>query len=284
MSQVVLPLCREIALDDSLHTVYVASLVTFGVAWVIVLGIWLALTCAARAVDERARARQRTRPLTRYAGDVDSEDERSGRREEAAAAFGAYRAALASALVLFTLQVALYIGLLASQGSIYDATLAPGGPDSARCVPWARWAVYTFSCGLLARTIAKASGLSVVDLRTFVVFVMLTLATGAVSAATTGDETARWVWFAFGGAAYIPALIVLVARGQSTCMLVFVLVTWSAYPVIFALGPALGASISLATESWLYLIADGVTKLMFEAYILRTARLAVTATDSRCGK
>jgi bacteriorhodopsin len=280
MSQVVLPLCRELALEDSLHTVYVASLVTFGAAWAIVLGIWFLLTCAAREVDARARHR----PLTRYAGDTE-QDEHGGRRKvAAAAAFGAYRAAVASALVLFTLQVALYIALLASQGSNYDATLAPGEPDSARCVPWLRWAVYTFSCGLLARTIAKASGLSVVDLRTFVVFVMITLATGAVSAATTGDETARWVWFAFGGATYVPALLVLATRGESTNMLVFVLVTWSFYPVIFALGPALGASVSLATESWLYLAADGVTKLLFEAYVLRTARLAVTAADAHCSQ
>ena len=161
------------------------------------------------------------------------------------------------ASILFLLQVFLYVALLLGQGAYFDEHLG-------LCIPWARWLTYAFSCALLAYEIAKDSKMPLFATISFVAMVSLTLLTGAFSAAssTTND---RWAWFGVGFVPYALALVLLLK--SRTRLLLFVVITWSFYPVIYALSPGLGGVISLDVESWLYLASDVITKLGFAAWV-----------------
>ena len=50
-------------------------------------------------------------------------------------------------------------------------------------------------------------------------------------------------------------------------MKVLVVVGWSAYPLLMALGPSLGHVVGTAAESWGYLAADLVTKVAFGLWV-----------------
>jgi len=159
--------------------------------------------------------------------------------------------------ILFTLQIVLYTAFLLGQGAFFEEHLQI-------CLPWLRWLVYTFSCAFLAYKIAKMSRMTVTATILFVSMISLTLALGAFSAASA-TVNKRWVWFGVGFWPYLIALLVLY-KAQSRGLFVFVLVTWSFYPIIYLLGPALLNQFSLTVESWLYLASDGFTKIGFEIY------------------
>ncbi|MBB18355.1 MAG: hypothetical protein CMP20_02645 [Rickettsiales bacterium] len=160
--------------------------------------------------------------------------------------------------ILFTLQIVLYTALLLGQGSFYEQKLGI-------CLPWLRWAVYAFSCALLALKKAKRSGMTFTATVLFVAMISLTLLLGAFSAASATLEK-RWGWFGLGFWPYLIAILVLY-RARSPGLFWFVLITWTFYPIIYLFGPALLNMYSTTVESWLYLAADvGFTKIAFEAY------------------
>lgn len=175
-------------------------------------------------------------------------------------------------LTLFLLQVFLYVAFLLGQGAYFDETLG-------LCIPWARWITYTFSCALLAYEIAMDSRMSVYATFLFVAMISLTLLTGAISAqSSTVDH--RWIWFGVGFAPYLLALLLLWrSRGR---LFVFVLITWSFYPAIFALGPGLADVISLEIESALYLASDLITKLAFTAWMMYQKPMVCKTVSSSC--
>lgn len=165
--------------------------------------------------------------------------------------------------ILSLLQVFLYVTLLLGQGSFYDV-------NRDLCIPWVRWAVYILSCGpLLAYEIAEITAMPVMDTVLFVVTVSLTLLTGALSAASS-TQTSRWTWFGFGFAPYLVALGVLFRYG-SKVIIAFVLVTWSIYPLFFALGPGRGDVVSLVVTSSVYIATDQITKTAFTAWLVKDA-------------
>lgn len=168
------------------------------------------------------------------------------------------RSSLITAFVS-VVQILLYILLLLGQGSYFE-------PSLGICVPWARWAAYTLSCTFLAYEIATLSCMPVSDTIGFVAFIGLTLMTGVgATIASTVDD--RWVWYGVGFLPYIVALMILY-RYSSMSLFMFVLVTWSFYPIILLLSPALLDVYSLVVESSLYLVSDLITKVAFGVYMM----------------
>jgi hypothetical protein len=233
--------CNVKLMDDDARTVYVLSLIIFGMAWVVTIALWVY-----RIVQYHSQASLTGRPSLPLQLQVRAKELND----------------TAGALVLFTLQVGLYVALLLGQGSSYIE-------QDDLCVPWVRWAVYSISCSLLASKIATLSQFSLgVDRDTFVTLITLTLLTGAFSAASTASEEARWTWFGVGFVPYLPAMFLLLKNRSVPNLVAFVFITWSLYPVIYLLGPAMTGVTNLAVESILYLVADVFTKILFEAWIM----------------
>lgn len=115
------------------------------------------------------------------------------------------------------------------------------------------------------------------DRFTFVALIALTLATGALSAASS-RETDKWIWFALGFVPYVPAVLILEMQARWQLFL-FVFFTWSLYPIWFGLGTGLGNKIGQAPESYLYLVSDLLTKIAFEYYLVWTAYNRVAKYD-----
>ena len=159
--------------------------------------------------------------------------------------------------ILFTLQIVLYTAFLLGQGAFFEEHLQ-------MCLPWLRWLVYAFSCPFLAYKISKISRMAVPATILFVAMISLTLVLGAFSAASATVEK-LWAWFGLGFWPYMIALVLLY-RARNPGLFWFVVVTWSFYPIIYLLSPALLNVFSLTVESWLYLASDGFTKIGFEIY------------------
>lgn len=163
------------------------------------------------------------------------------------------------ASIVFMFQVFLYTGLLLGQG----ASLIP---DVGSCQPWARWLTYTFSCALLAYEIAGLAGLDTMDILFYVATISLTLITGFF-AAVGSEIDDRWVWFGVGFIPYFVSFVILFRRARGP-LIAFVSITWSLYPLILVLGPLYFGVISLTIESALYLVADLITKIGFEFWLI----------------
>jgi len=163
--------------------------------------------------------------------------------------------------LLFMLQVFLYVGLLLGQGSSFI-------PDVGSCQPWARWPVYTISCGaILAFEIAGLAYLSWDNTVFYMGSIALTLITGYFAAIGT-EINDRWVWFGVGFGPYVVSFIILYQNGARWPLLLFKAVTWDFYPIIFLLGPLFLGVISLTLESYLYLASDMITKIGFAFWLI----------------
>jgi bacteriorhodopsin len=227
--------------DDAARYVYLVSLSLFGVMWLATAAVWM--SNIALNDDGHGRCLASSDGMAHIGA--------SGGRKN-----------LSLALLLFTLQVGLYVALLLGQGSSYIA-------QHDLCVPWIRWAVYSVSCALLSYKVAIAAKLNkAADGGTFVGLISLTLISGVLSAASTGSENARWAWFGLGFVPYAPAMYLLVMKGSNPLLSIFIVLSWGLYPIIYLFGVAMIGGYSIQVESIFYLIADFFTKILFEVWII----------------
>lgn len=162
-------------------------------------------------------------------------------------------------MFIFTLQMVLYSIFLGQLGSSFV-------DDVGSCQPYARWAIYTISCSLLAFEIANLAGMPAAENLGYVLSISVTLATGFL-AAFPEDLSSRWILFLLGFAPYVISFTILF-RYARWPLIAFVAVFWSLYPLFLILGPLYFDVYSLTVESWLYLAADLVTKVGFEFFVI----------------
>jgi|SRR6056297_2733735 len=177
--------------------------------------------------------------------------------------------ALSRSTIIFFLQIVLYATFLMGQGTVYSDELSI-------CIPWARWAVYSVSCSLLAYEIAIFQKMVPYVRNVFTFLITATLLTGLFTTLSVSSEINRFVWYGIGFVFYIPALLLLFLLSDPFDKLkgavgwyipIFVLITWTFYPIIFILTPALFDVISLSLAGWLYLASDLLTKVFFSFWI-----------------
>lgn len=162
-------------------------------------------------------------------------------------------------MFIFSLQIVLYGIFLSQLGSSFIN-------DLGTCQPYARYAIYTLSCALLAYEISNLAGMPPSEALGYILMIAVTLSTGAL-AALADDLSERWILFAIGFVPYAISFATLY-RYANWSLLLFVLVAWSLYPLFFLLGPLFLDVISLPLESGLYLGADLITKVGFEFYVI----------------
>lgn len=264
--------CSSNELTDGLKIVYLTSLCTFSICTIVSLFLWFysysKATFLIRAFqttlikcsrEECALTKEMSTNKNRYRDYVLHSN-------KICLSFDA----LTRAIIIFSLNSILYGILLMGQGSIFRS-------DLNICIPWARYAVYSVSCSILAFEIGTFQKFVPTVKLAFVFFITATLLTG-VFVAISSTETNRYIWYGIGFATYIPALLILFLlsdpcnrlawKGYSVWMLpIFVLITWSIYPIAFIFGPTLLNIFSTTIESWIYLGADLFTKIFFGFWI-----------------
>lgn len=215
--------CTATALGSDLEAVYYASIAVFGLALLVVFGMYL---------FDRYQYQNVTMTMN-------------------------------IAMFIFSLQVLLYGIFLSRLGSSFI-------DDLGSCQPYARWAIYTVSCALLAYEISGLAGMPSSEALGYILMISVTLSTGAL-AAFAENLSERWILFAIGFVPYMISFAILY-RYSRWPLLLFVLITWSLYPLFLLLGPLFLDVISLPVESGLYLGADLITKVGFEFYVIYMER------------
>lgn len=250
--------CGSDDLPPRLQLVYWASLAVFTVSSVVSFGLWVTAHCNARFFVRRVFCNDK------------------GQLVKLTSLSAPFFTSLTLTTLIFVFNAILYIVFLMGQGLIFR-------PDLNTCLPWARYAVYSISCSLLAYEIGSVQSFVPAVKLAFIFLITATLLTGVFTVLSTTVTANRYIWYGIGFLTYIPALFTLFAfsdpwarhvqkRRWIYTVPIFVLLTWSIYPVAFILGPTLLNVVSLTVESWIYLGADLLTKVAFGFWVSHPAR------------
>jgi len=265
----------EIPLDSDLQIVYYTSLATMGLATLVFLALWIwkyySTSIATLKANKDSVIVCKHACVQHKGCDVQHLLKYENRYALVERVCDLSYTSITYGFIIFLLNTILYAVLLMEQGTIYNETLD-------LCVPWARWVVYTLSCTLLAYEIAEFQKMERRVKYVFVLTIGITLLTGAFSVLSVESLINRWIWFIIGGVTYLVALFLLFAFSDPCCKLdkfipwvlpIFVLLTWTIYPIAYILGPNLLAVFGLTVESWIYYAGDLITKVFFGYYIAR---------------
>jgi len=177
----------------------------------------------------------------------------------------------AKLLVSMTLLALAVAGLL-EQGFIHRPS-DPADED----VWWARWAVYSLTCGIFSSLVISAYQMfTPVKAVGLAVFLVLTNIAALFSTLSDAEE-ARWVWLIVGALFYVAASFMIWRWGKSRIWLkIYISIFWTAYVAWLILHEITGF-FSLTLASVIYLIHDTVfTKIAFfiiTEFIYRNAAL-----------
>lgn len=153
---------------------------------------------------------------------------------------------------------------------IMALALATVTAENGEPIYWSRWLFYTASCSMLTVDIALIAGKTQIETLETAILTGLTMFCGFLASIITVDE--RWWFFVFSSAAYIGMLYTLFSgktannKAESNIMW-FVLVTWSAFPLVWIMAPTGLGIISTYTEAILYGLLDLATKILFGLYL-----------------
>jgi sensory rhodopsin len=140
-------------------------------------------------------------------------------------------------------------------------------------VYWSRWLFYAASCSLLTLEIAFINRKTRIETFEIVFLTSMTMFCGFLATFITVQE--RWWFFGLSTMAYLGMLYILFFKnseqGNSSVKL-FVLATWSAFPLVWLLAPTGFGIVTTYTEAILYGALDLVTKIFFGIYLNRYSR------------
>jgi sensory rhodopsin len=142
--------------------------------------------------------------------------------------------------------------------------------DNGQPIYWTRWLFYIASCSILTLELSFITKKSSTMKAEIALLTGLTMFCGYLASLVTSVE--RWWFFAFSSAAFIGMLYLLLKGSKSeggnlNLTLVFVVASWSLFPVIWILAPTGFGFFTTSIEAVLYLALDFVTKIAFGFYI-----------------
>lgn len=141
--------------------------------------------------------------------------------------------------------------------------------------PWVRWAFYTAACPMFAYKSATAIGASKRNAALAGIFMLVTLA-GGVFPFFSGDTLARTSLFVTASITYVIALFYMAfddhfqfIRGSwERAFFAFFVLTWSAYPAVYAFGQGGLELLSTQEESVFYFVLEWLAKYMVAVLIM----------------
>jgi len=146
--------------------------------------------------------------------------------------------------------------------------------SSQREFLWVRYADWLLTTPLLLLDLGLLVGATHADIGWVVFCDIIMVVAGFAGVVSTGKDAA-WPLFIFGMLAFVPVLYALLAtfkeaasyRGPKTAALysklaIIMAVTWSAYPIIWAIGEG-SQAVSVDVETILYAIFDVTAKCIF---------------------
>lgn len=138
-----------------------------------------------------------------------------------------------------------------------------------------RWIYYVLSCSLLAASNGEILRLKRLWYWANIVLVAATLVCGYL-AGTEADSGARLTYFIAGFFPFLLSLGIMFickrVHNNATykIFILWIVTTWSIYPIAFALGPSMYHVISLVFESMIYGIDDWFSKMLFAIFSFYT--------------
>jgi len=141
-------------------------------------------------------------------------------------------------------------------------------------VLYTRWLFYALSCSLLMYEIGRSLKFTAQEIATVVYLINIVMITGALSAVFTGGY--MLALFAVSTAAYA-ALVYRILKAKSknlSFVLRYVLLGWTAFPVVFILAPEGYGLVSATVSVGAYLVLDIFTKIVFyiDGYSTKTLK------------
>jgi len=147
---------------------------------------------------------------------------------------------------------------------LLDGTLV-GMSESGDVIYYTRWLFYALSCSVLMATIAKFIKSPEKNLPAIIMMNVLVMISGAVAAVVDGPM--KWVIFIFGGFFYVWQLMLLFEKvkddEKSAIIKRYILIGWTAFPIVFMLAPEGLGLIDNILAAALYLLLDVYAKGMF---------------------
>jgi sensory rhodopsin len=143
--------------------------------------------------------------------------------------------------------------------------------ENGQPIYWTRWLFYIASCSILTLDIAFIAQKPASKKVEVVLFTGITMFCGFLASIIVTFD--RWWFFALSSAAYIGMLYTLFKRSGDksvhvTSIMLFVMVTWSLFPVVWVLAPTGLGVFTTLLEALLYLALDLMTKVSFGLYII----------------
>ena len=148
--------------------------------------------------------------------------------------------------------------------------LATVTSEGGNPIYWTRWLFYAGSCSILTLDIATIAKKSNEKKAEVAIFTTLTMFCGYLASIISTEY--RWLFFGLSTAAYIGMLYTLFNKSSEdspkmSSIMWFVFVTWSLFPLVWALAPTGFEIIAVDITALLYLALDIVTKILFGIYI-----------------
>jgi len=177
-----------------------------------------------------------------------------------------HRKSFNTAALVSLITIASYIVML--EGSF--ASISADGET----VLYTRWLFYALSCSLLMYEIGRSLKFTAQEIATVVYLINIVMITGALSAVFTGGY--MLALFAVSTAAYA-ALVYRILKAKSknlSFVLRYVLLGWTAFPVVFILAPEGYGLVSATVSVGAYLVLDIFTKIVFyiDGYSTKTLK------------
>ena len=166
---------------------------------------------------------------------------------------------LNSAFLVSFLTLVSYV--LMWQGKLTVSTAA-GEP-----IYWSRWLFYGASCTLLMLEISQLKGVRGGKLVQLLYLTVIVMFTGFLAAR---DVTGvRWAFFVIGALAYLVLIVKLLSVKTYKWVRRYIWFGWTLFPIVFLLGPTGWGWFGAGLTSFLYLLLDLYTKVLFSIKLAR---------------
>ena len=135
---------------------------------------------------------------------------------------------------------------------------------------WSRWLFYAASCTLLMVEIARIKGIEGGERAYLIYLTAIVMGTGFLAAR---DVTGvRWAFFVIGALAYLVLIVKLLSVKTFKWVRRYIWFGWTAFPIVFLLGPTGWGWFGAGLTSFLYLLLDVYTKIVFSIRLARVSR------------
>jgi sensory rhodopsin len=152
---------------------------------------------------------------------------------------------------------------------IMALSIATSIAGSGEPIYWSRWLFYAASCSMLTVDMAFIGKKTKIETFEIAFLTSVTMFCGFLASFVTVQE--RWWFFGLSTAAYLGMLYTLFLKRSEAVnsgLEWFVLVTWSAFPLVWVLAPTGFGVVTTYTEAILYGALDLLTKIFFGTYLI----------------